>query len=375
MQLETKDYYSILEVDKKSTEEEIKKSYKRLALKYHPDKNNGDETASDKFKEIAEAYSVLGNKERKREYDMMGMVSDNFGEDDPFSVFNSIFKDHINSFMNMKYENEINIDSLFGGMGMGNINIKVHTFPVERYENIEEEEFPQVGNIFENLFKNNLKTKSLNIEKKPKKIKILQHKPEDIIYKISVTLEDIYNKINKTITISRIRKKNGKYINKNKKVEIPIFGKEILLENEGNEFKDFKEKGNIIINIFNEIHKDFKRINDYDVLTYKDIDINHVYTSFIFDLILPNKELIKIQSEAMINNSSCFIQKVSKKGLPYKNEEGDDMYGNLYIIYKLILPKTIDELKNIEEIIDKSNIDEDYMIAYNCNYDEIFKNE
>ena len=70
--MEYKDYYKILEVDKNASQEEIKKSFRRLAKKYHPDLNPNDEVAQEKFKEINEAYEVLGDEEKKKKYDMFG---------------------------------------------------------------------------------------------------------------------------------------------------------------------------------------------------------------------------------------------------------------------------------------------------------------
>lgn len=64
-----KDYYSILGVNKSSSQEEIKKSYRKLAVQYHPDKNPGDKAAESKFKEISEAYHVLGDPTRRAQYD------------------------------------------------------------------------------------------------------------------------------------------------------------------------------------------------------------------------------------------------------------------------------------------------------------------
>ena len=70
--MEYKDYYKILEVDRKSNEKEIKRSYRRLAQKYHPDKNPKDNSAEDKFKEINEAYEVIGTPENRAKYDQLG---------------------------------------------------------------------------------------------------------------------------------------------------------------------------------------------------------------------------------------------------------------------------------------------------------------
>lgn len=69
--MEFKDYYKILGVDKSASSEEIKKAYRKLAKKYHPDRNQGDRAAEEKFKEISEAYEVLGNTEKRKKYDNM----------------------------------------------------------------------------------------------------------------------------------------------------------------------------------------------------------------------------------------------------------------------------------------------------------------
>lgn len=70
--MEYKDYYKVLGVDEKASAEEIKKAYRKLAKKYHPDLNQGDEKASEKLKEINEAYEVLGDKDKRQKYDQFG---------------------------------------------------------------------------------------------------------------------------------------------------------------------------------------------------------------------------------------------------------------------------------------------------------------
>lgn len=84
-----KDYYAVLGVAKDATAEAIKKAYRKLALKYHPDKNPGDKKAEEKFKEITEAYAVLSDPEKRRQYDQFGETGfhQRFSQEDIYRNF------------------------------------------------------------------------------------------------------------------------------------------------------------------------------------------------------------------------------------------------------------------------------------------------
>jgi len=431
--MSNKDYYKILDLDKKCSEDDIKKSYKKLALLYHPDKNQGNEDFTNKFKEISEAYSILSNKDKRAQYDVMGNIVENDlfeNMEDPFSIFNNIFKQHISSFMNMKYDNNVNIENIFNNIPgfsensipFKNIHVSFQTFPVDindsinNYEDSYEDEYNDsdsnnykspfhsvINNLFDNYQNSNLNNSNFkNIQKtntkaKAKtKTKIINKKPDDIIYSVNVSLADIYNKKMKKITVNRIRKKNNKYIEKSKTFEIPIYGKEILLEGCGNELKDYLEKGDIIINIFNKKDDNFKRVNEYDIFTTKDIYVNQLYNELFYEIVLPNKAIIKIHSDKLVDENGILNQwgRIKNKGLPYnENIENveKELYGDLYIMYKIIFPNNLDSLKKIEinekdyKFIDKenkniSNLDESIATkekitlfeAEFCLYDDIF---
>ncbi len=96
-----KDYYKLLGVDRSATQDEIKKVFRQLALKYHPDRNPGDKGAEDKFKEVNEAYTCLGDPEKRAHYDRYG-TSEGFNTGAGFgggaAGFNDIFEDIFDDF-------------------------------------------------------------------------------------------------------------------------------------------------------------------------------------------------------------------------------------------------------------------------------------
>ena len=132
-----RDYYDVLGVNKSANPDQIKSAYRKLAVKYHPDKNKGDKAAEEKFKEASEAYHVLSNSERKQSYDNFGHAAfenngggrSGFGNFDFSSHFSDIFEDFFgegfgggrrsrrsnNRGSDLRYDLSINLDEAYNG--------------------------------------------------------------------------------------------------------------------------------------------------------------------------------------------------------------------------------------------------------------------
>jgi molecular chaperone DnaJ len=118
-----RDYYEILGVTKAASSDEIKKSYRKVAMQFHPDRNPGDKSAEEKFKEAAEAYEVLSDSDKRAQYDRYGHAAVNNGRggfsgggmnmDDIFSQFGDVFGDDL-------------FGSFFGGRRGGGGNSRAH---------------------------------------------------------------------------------------------------------------------------------------------------------------------------------------------------------------------------------------------------------
>jgi len=416
-----KNYYEILDVSNKSTEEEIKKAYRKKALLYHPDKNNNDPECVEKFKMISEAYTILSDPQKRRDYDLMGddyKEYDNGGVD-PFEMFNNIFQKHVHHFMNMNYEKEIPLSGISGLSGffqsgnIPNVNIRFQTFTsnsnhmYDEYvcddmynnsynnshnnsqynvfnESIDKDSsrtsaFDKLKELFNTKMERSSSHKSAHKsvhKKNHKKSMIMHDKPEDITYEIKVTLREILKMEKKEIQIERMRKKGNVYQLKKKTVRIPIYGREVILENEGDEKENYKQKGDIVIQIFMEEEENTKekfiRMNEYDLLHNKKITLEEFYQKDYFEIQLPDESkcLVQMDKKGILEGDHTF-QKILFKGIPYYNEEMELCYGDLYIHYHIQLPLLCPI--PIEKTCER--MDEEFYVSYNCDFHELFQNQ
>lgn len=136
--MQYKDYYATLGVGKTASKEEIKKAYRKLAKQYHPDANKGDKASEDKFKEISEAYEVLGDDEKRKKYDMFGNQAQFSGgaDFDPSQYgwnggnvhYEYAGNGSHSDFFNMFFSDAFDLSSLFGGAARSGGRTKTHMY-------------------------------------------------------------------------------------------------------------------------------------------------------------------------------------------------------------------------------------------------------
>ena len=213
----SENYYKILEVEKSASASDIKKAYRKLALKYHPDKTKGNKQAEEKFKKISEAYAVLSDKEKKQQYDTFGAkgFQSRYSQEDIFK--NSNVNDILNEF-------GFSFGNIFGGGGC---------------RRNQQSNFVNQG------------------ERLPK--------GEDVVYKISLTIKEIFTGTKKRIS----------YTNAGKKEEISLRipkgfteGKKLRISGKGNSSPYGGENGDLFISPKIIKDKDF-RLENIDIHTNK----------------------------------------------------------------------------------------------------------
>tara|TARA_R110002124_G_scaffold46919_3_gene140257 strand:+ start:2279 stop:3166 length:888 start_codon:yes stop_codon:yes gene_type:complete len=271
------DYYKILGVKKNSTESDIKKAYRKLARKHHPDLNPNDKEAEKKFKEINEANEVLSNAENRKKYDK-------YGED-------------------WKHADEIE-------------KARQQQQSQKRYQNQSTNDFSDsdYSDFFESMFGGQGKRKN-NVG----------YKGQDYNAELHLTLKDAYTTHKRTLTI------NGKNI----RLTIPAGVKNeqvIKIKGQGGKGLNNGPNGDLFIRFSIQNHSKFKRDNN-NLLSTLDIDL---YTAMLGGDItidtFDGKVKLKIKPETQ-NGTKV---KLKGKGFPVYKKEGD--FGDLYITYNVILP-------------------------------------
>lgn len=305
---EAKDYYKILGVEKSASLSEIKKAYRKLALKYHPDKNNGDSAAEARFKEISQAYAVLSNPEKRKQYDMYG--SDGFhqrySQEDIFRGFD--LNDILRQFGFGGSQGRSGFQG--AGMNMGG------------------------GSPFGSFFSQQEGGGCGGCHSVPEK-------GQDMTYQITVTLQDVLNGNERTISL----RKNG--ISQNVSVKIPKgieAGKKLRLKGQGGASRNGGPAGDLFLKISIAPDDKFERDGD-NLVVKKLISFSEACLGSKIEVeTLEGKTFLVRVAPGTVNDSKLRIRGY---GLP-KGPLGDR--GDLYVKIGVIVPESLnDEQKKLVE--------------------------
>ncbi len=298
----TKEYYDILGVGKNASDEEIKRAYRKLAMKYHPDRNPNKKEAEERFKEINEAYAVLSDKEKRRQYDTIGAEGfrQRFTQEDIFRGFDF---------------DEI-LSGLFGGRGR--------------------REFRSGGRggfDFGDFFAGQGGYQDLGR---------MPQRGEDILYELSISLEEAAMGGEKKISY----RKDGKIQEVSVRIPKGInTGKKLRLAGKGMQGKKGGPPGDLYLQISVRAHPIFTREGD-DLIVEKEISFSEaVFGTTIEVPTLEGKKRVKVPA----GTQSHTKMRLKGLGIPYFQREGR---GDEYVKVILRVPQRVTEKgrKLIEEL-------------------------
>ena len=296
-------FYKILEIPETATIDEIKKSYRKLSMIYHPDKNKNNPEATAKFQKISEAYETLGDVDKKKEYDM--------SQNNPF--FNMMGG---HNQPNMGFPVEEIFSQIFGMHG--------HGMPFQNMSSFG----PGQGPNFR-VFHNGIP------------VNIGLQKPTPIIKTIDVPIDKILTGTTIPLDIERWIMENGNKVLENETVYVTVpkgidEGEILILREKGNIAReDCKGDIKIFIKIINDT--DFKR-SGLDLILEKTITVKEALCGFTFDL-----KYITGKTYTITNNSGNIISHGYKKMIPNMGFSRDQHIGNLIIIFNVSFPEHISE--------------------------------
>ena len=291
------DYYQILGIDKKASQDDIKKAYRKLALKYHPDRNQGNASAEERFKKISEAYAVLGDVEKRKQYDSFGSqeaFNRSFSQEDIFRGFdlNDILRD-------------------LGGFGSaGRMRGQNRGYGTD--------------DLFSQLFRG----QQQQYRQQP-----VPRKGQDLEYNLSISIEDAYSGSEKRITF---KKDDGGLTEMTVKVPKGIdTGKKMRLAGKGLPGSGGGPPGDMFINVKIAPHQFFTREGD-DIFIHKSITFPQAALGTSVDIRMPDGETkrIKVPPGTQANT------RIRMKGFGFPKFRGTGR-GDGYVRFSIEVPKKL----------------------------------
>jgi curved DNA-binding protein len=285
------DYYKVLEIDKNASEADIKKAYRKLARKYHPDLNPNDKEAERKFKELNEANEVLSNPENRKKYDQYGEHWEH-GEEYEKA------KQQQQQYQNVGGQQGGGFGG-FGGFSGGG----------------------DYSDFFESMF---------GSEGQRGSRKTAVFKGQDFNAELHLELKDVYASHKRTLTI------NGKNI----RLTIPAGvenGQVIKISGQGGEGANGGPKGDLYLTFNIENHTNFK-LDKHNLYSTVDLDL---YTALLGGEITANTFDGKVKLTVKPGTQNGTKVKLKGKGFPVYKKEGE--FGDLFISYQILLPTCLTE--------------------------------
>jgi curved DNA-binding protein len=289
------DYYKILGVNKKASDSEIKKAYRKLAMKYHPDHTKGNKSAEEKFKQISEAYAVLSDKEKRNQYDTFGSsgFQQRYSQEDIFRGFD--FSDILKEF-------GMGGANFFGGKRGGGM----------RFAFGNDSPFGGRGSCPRN--------------------QQAQIKGSDLMYEMPLTIQEIASGTRKTVRLEL----DGRV--KNITVKIPkgmISGKKLRLAEKGEKSPYGGPPGDLYIQA-KVLDDSVYSAKGYDLYINREIKLSEALLGTTISL--PTVEGKKLNLKIPAGTRHKTTMRLSGHGLPNMNGPGK---GNLFVVIKVFTPEKL----------------------------------
>ncbi|MBW2616700.1 MAG: J domain-containing protein [Deltaproteobacteria bacterium] len=305
-----KDYYNILGVSKSASAEEIKKGYRKLALKYHPDHNKGDKAAEAKFKDLSEAYAVLSDPEKKKQYDMFGAEG---------------------------FQNRFSQEDIFRGFDFGSIFSEFGFGGGGRSQNI----FSQMFGGARGPGQRHYRTAGFRGQNQAMK-------GQDLLYELPLTLEELFETTSKIISYQL----DGRQETVSVKIPAGIpAGRKLRLQGKGQAGPYGGPAGDLYVKIRVLDHPVFRREND-DLYFKQIISFSDAVLGTEIEVPTIDKKLLKLRVPPGTQNNAKF--RLKGYGLPHMKGQGR---GDAYAEISIAVPKKLNKKqKAIVESLKKEGL-------------------